>query len=173
MTPTEESLFRGAARTVLNTGVPVSIRFGTNVLADLDTILAENLPAHRVLVADLDRCDATESITELRSALPKIIPELTLPADTTFTGLQAKESGRPIGALFKNHRALGTSMIWIAFFMCLLMINGVSIWLPKLMVTAGYALNSSLIFMIVLNAGTIVGTLALGKLADMLGVKRV
>ena len=64
-------------------------------------------------------------------------------------------------------------MIWIAFFMCLLMINGVSTWLPKLMITAGYALDSSLTFMIVLNVGAIAGTLVLGKLADKWGVKKV
>ena len=59
MTATEESLFRGAARTALETGVPVSIRFGADALQDLDIILDENLPAERVLVAGLDRRDAT------------------------------------------------------------------------------------------------------------------
>ena len=109
---------------------------------------------------------------ELRSALSKVNPA-ALPADVEFAGLQEKESGTPVGALFKNRRALGTIMIWIAFFMCLLMINGVSTWLPKLMITAGYALDSSLTFMIVLNVGAIVGTLVLGKLADKWGVKKV
>ena len=50
MTPTEESLFRGAARTALDTGVPVSIRFGADALHDLDIVLDEKLPADRVLV---------------------------------------------------------------------------------------------------------------------------
>ena len=59
MTPTEESLFRGAARTALITGVPLSIRFGADALADLDIVLDEKLPAARVLVAGLDRKDAT------------------------------------------------------------------------------------------------------------------
>jgi phosphotriesterase-related protein len=58
MTPTEESLFRGAARTALNTGVPVSIRFGDDALHDLDIVLDESLPADRVLVGGLDRADA-------------------------------------------------------------------------------------------------------------------
>ncbi|MFL4477760.1 MFS transporter [Paeniglutamicibacter sp. ORCA_105] len=112
-------------------------------------------------------------IGELRTALAKVSPLAAIPENTQFIGLQEKENGSPVAALFTNRRALGTIMIWVAFFMCLLMINGVSIWLPKLMVTAGYALNSSLVFMIVLNAGAIAGTLLLGKLSDTWGVKKV
>ncbi|MCP2032506.1 phosphotriesterase-related protein [Okibacterium sp. HSC-33S16] len=58
MTPTEESLFRGAARTALATGVAVSIRYGADALHDLDIVLDENLPAERVLVGGLDRTEA-------------------------------------------------------------------------------------------------------------------
>lgn len=65
MTPTEESLFRGAARTALHTGVPLSIRFGADALHDLDIVLAENLPAERVLVAGLDRKDAVGAALEV------------------------------------------------------------------------------------------------------------
>lgn len=58
MTPTEESLFRGSATAAKTTGVPLSIRFGVDVLHDLDLVLAEGLAADRVLVGDLDRVDA-------------------------------------------------------------------------------------------------------------------
>jgi phosphotriesterase-related protein len=58
MTPTDESLFRGAARAALATGVPVSIRFGADALRDLQVVLDEGLPADRVVVGDLDRKDA-------------------------------------------------------------------------------------------------------------------
>jgi len=64
MTPTEESLFRGAARTALNTGIPVSIRFGADALHDLDIVLDEGLPADRVLVGGLDRKDAAGAALE-------------------------------------------------------------------------------------------------------------
>lgn len=111
--------------------------------------------------------------SELRAALMKVRPQVELPAAAEFTGIQEKEPGSPVTALFKNRRTLGTLMIWTAFFMCLLMINGLTTWLPKLMVEAGYALNSSLTFMVVLNVGGIIGTLVLGKLADMWGVKRI
>ena len=65
MTPTEESLFRGAARAALNTGVPVSIRFGADALHDLDVILEESVPAQRVLVGSLDRRDAAGAALEV------------------------------------------------------------------------------------------------------------
>ena len=58
MTPTEESLFRGAARTALATGIAVSIRFGADAVHDLDIVLDEGVAADRVLVGGLDRRDA-------------------------------------------------------------------------------------------------------------------
>ena len=65
MTPTEESLFRGSARAAKSTGVPLSIRFGADVLHDLDIILDEQIGADRVLVGDLDRRDAKDSALDV------------------------------------------------------------------------------------------------------------
>ncbi|WP_207923885.1 phosphotriesterase [Actinomadura bangladeshensis] len=65
MTATDESLFRGAARTALNTGVPVSIRFGNDAVRDLSVVLDEKLPADRVVVGGLDRKDAVAAGTPL------------------------------------------------------------------------------------------------------------
>ena len=70
MTPTEESLFRGSARAARNTGVPVSIRFGADVLHDLDIVLDEQIRADRVLVGDLDRKDAAGSAIEVAGREP-------------------------------------------------------------------------------------------------------
>lgn len=113
-------------------------------------------------------------IDELCLVLSKVNPNVTLSPDMEFESTsEKKESGSPVMALFKNNRAQGTLMIWIAFFMCLLMINGISIWLPNLMFSAGYALTSSLSFMIALNIGAIIGTLVLGSLADKFGAKKV
>ena len=58
MTATDESLFRGAARAALATGVAVSIRFGADPIHDLEIVLDEGLPADRVVVGGLDRRDA-------------------------------------------------------------------------------------------------------------------
>ncbi|NYE08279.1 AAHS family benzoate transporter-like MFS transporter [Bacillus niacini] len=111
---------------------------------------------------------------ELHIVLSKVNDKVSLTTDTEFVTTTGKEDpGSPVLALFRNNHALGTLMIWIAFFMCLLMINGVSTWLPNLMFSAGYPLGSSLSFMIVLNVGAIIGTLVLGGLADKFGVKKV
>lgn len=113
-------------------------------------------------------------VAELCVALKKVNPNITVTPDMEFEiDVTKEEAGSPIMALFKNKRALGTIMIWIAFFMCLLMVNGINIWLPNLMFSAGYALRSSLSFMLVLNIGAIIGTLILGNLADKFGAKKV
>ena len=64
-------------------------------------------------------------------------------------------------------------MFWIAFFSCLLMVYGLNTWLPKLMMEAGYALNSSLGFLIALQTGAIVGTLIIARLCDKYGSKKM
>ncbi|MFE9097012.1 phosphotriesterase [Streptomyces sp. NPDC007264] len=68
MTATDESLFRGAARTALATGVPVSVRYGADAVRDLDVVLDEKVPADRVAVGGLDRRDAVAAGAPLEVA---------------------------------------------------------------------------------------------------------
>jgi len=68
MTATEESLFRGAARTARGTGVPVSVRYGNDAVHDLEVVLDEKLPAGRVVVGGLDRKDAVAAGAPLEIA---------------------------------------------------------------------------------------------------------
>ncbi|MFH9818034.1 phosphotriesterase [Streptomyces sp. NPDC017230] len=68
MTATDESLFRGAARTALSTGVALSIRYGNDAVHDLGVVLDEKLPAGRVAVGGLDRKDAVAAGAPLEVA---------------------------------------------------------------------------------------------------------
>jgi phosphotriesterase-related protein len=68
MTATDESLFRGAARTALATGVPVSVRYGNDAVHDLEIVLDEKVPADRVVVGGLDRKDAVAAGAPLEIA---------------------------------------------------------------------------------------------------------
>ena len=43
--------------------------------------------------------------------------------------------------------------------MCLLMVYALGSWLPKLMMAAGYSLGSSLIFLMSMNIGAVIGTI--------------
>jgi MFS transporter, AAHS family, benzoate transport protein len=110
---------------------------------------------------------------ELIATLSKIRPESNFHIDDEIVELKTSENKVPILGLFKNNRALSTGMFWIAFFSCLLMIYGLNTWLPKLMVEAGYGLNSSLGFLIALQSGAIIGTLIIGRLCDKYGSKKM
>lgn len=75
--------------------------------------------------------------------------------------------------LFTEGRAFGTFMFWIAFFMCLLMTYTLSSWLPKLMLSAGYSLGASILFLFALNVGAMIGAIGGGILADKFHLKPV
>ncbi|MCS5478829.1 aromatic acid/H+ symport family MFS transporter [Corynebacterium sp. YIM 101645] len=121
---------------------------------------------------------ATGRGNRLHAILERIAPgkvspvtELVAVSEAPVDAAAVKRS--PLAALFTDGRALATLMVWVAFFMCLLMVNGLNTWLPGLMVNAGYALTAGLTFMATMNIGAIIGTLTLGRLADKLGVKKV
>jgi len=85
---------------------------------------------------------------------------------------EAAGSGR-IHHLLGEGRAFSTIMFWVAFFMCLFMVYALSSWLTKLMAQAGYSLGSALTFVLVLNAGAMLGAIGGGWLADKLHIKWV
>lgn len=68
MTAVEESLFRGAARAALATGVAVSIRYGNDAVHDLEIVLDEQLTADRVAVGGVDRKEAVAAGAALEVA---------------------------------------------------------------------------------------------------------
>ncbi|GAA4760365.1 MFS transporter [Citricoccus nitrophenolicus] len=56
-----------------------------------------------------------------------------------------------------------------ASFAGLLLVYGLNTWLPQIMRSAGYPLGSSISFLLVLNLGAVVGTIASAALADRVG----
>lgn len=99
----------------------------------------------------------------------KVLAALTgkpLPDDAELAVHQPQKTEQSLAALFSNNRALSTLMFFQAFFICLLMVYGLGSWLPKLMTMAGYGFGSSLMFLLFLNIGGIIGAIGGGWLSD-------
>lgn len=78
-----------------------------------------------------------------------------------------------VSSLFKQGRAGSTLLFWLSFFMCLLTLYALGSWLPKLMMAAGYSLGNSLMFLLAMNIGAVIGTVGGGILADKFHLKPV
>lgn len=102
----------------------------------------------------------------------RIAPEALAPGDSLVFS-EAKPSRASVVALFHDGRALGSAMLWLSFFCCLLLVYLLSSWLPKVLQEAGYAERASLLSLLSLNFGGMMGAVAGGWLGDRLGLPRV
>ena len=110
---------------------------------------------------------------KLFETLSKVNPEFTYNLDDEIEEVKVEQVKSPIMGLFKGNRALSTIAFWVTFFCSLLMVYGLNTWLPKLMIEAGYGLNSSLTFLIALQSGAVIGILALSNLCEKYGSKKI
>src|SRR5918995_3969363 len=74
-----------------------------------------------------------------------------------------------LGRLF----LLRSAAFWGASFCGLMLIYGFSTWLPDTMTRAGYSVGSALSFLLLFQAGAVVGNLVAGGLADRFGTKLI
>ena len=108
-----------------------------------------------------------------RNIIQRLVPEEMATSNTILVLNEAKVPDASVAALFKNGRAMGMVLFWCCFFMCLLMVYALGSWLPKLMMAAGYSMGSSLMFLLSLNIGAVIGTAGGGVLADRFHLKPV
>jgi AAHS family benzoate transporter-like MFS transporter len=110
---------------------------------------------------------------QARAMLARVNPDTPIAAHARLVASDAKGAGVPMLDLVKEGRSVGTFMIWLAFFCCLLMVYALGSWLPKLMASAGYSLGSSLSFLLALNLGGMAGAIAGGWLGDRFSLPKV
>ncbi|MGJ9413513.1 MFS transporter [Aeromicrobium sp. CF4.19] len=89
-----------------------------------------------------------------------------------------EEADRPglrnsLGVLFSQQYRSQTVLFAAASFCGLLLVYGLNTWLPNIMTEAGYDLGNSLTFLLVLNAGAIIGALGASRVADRVGSRPV
>ncbi|WP_419224925.1 MFS transporter [Acinetobacter sp. A2] len=108
-----------------------------------------------------------------RHIVQQISPQENISSQTQFVLNEVQTPDASIAALFKNGRSMSTLLFWCCFFMCLLMVYALGSWLPKLMMAAGYSLGNSLMFLMAMNIGAVIGTIGGGILADRFHLKPV
>jgi MFS transporter, AAHS family, 4-hydroxybenzoate transporter len=75
--------------------------------------------------------------------------------------------------LFRHGRALTTGILWIVAFMMLLDLYFLSSWLPTVVKNAGYPIRTAVLVGTMLQAGGIVGSLAMAAMVGRLPVRRL
>lgn len=106
----------------------------------------------------------------------KVVNKIQLSTNATldFTYQKREQAQKsPVSALFTKKFAVTTIMFWLACFCTFVLMYSLNTWLPTLMLQAGYNLSSSLMFVAVLQIGSIVGTLVLSNFIQKLGFKKV
>lgn len=118
-----------------------------------------------------------------RAEAERLAQRLHIPLDSEGIQLAEREivaarsaqgqSWKIILQLFSRDYLLPTILFALLSFFGLYMIYGVNTWLPQLMALSGYSLTSSLLFLLVLNIGNIIGNVIAGTAADRFGSKAV
>ncbi|WDV53459.1 MFS transporter [Streptomyces coeruleorubidus] len=76
-------------------------------------------------------------------------------------------------ALFTRRYALPAVLFAVVSFFGLLLVYGLNTWLPQIMRSAGYPLSSSLLFLLVMNLGAVIGSVLFSPLGDRFGMKPI
>ncbi|MDO0919952.1 MULTISPECIES: aromatic acid/H+ symport family MFS transporter [unclassified Enterococcus] len=119
----------------------------------------------------------SNQIDKLNATLTKIDPNyqevLESNANTISVDAEDEKNAEKVSylKLFNKQYALGTVLITLIYICGLLTINGVNVWLPQVMNSNGYALGSSLTFSVVLNLGTLLGTVLWAIMVDKVGFR--
>ncbi|MFF5988562.1 MFS transporter [Prauserella flavalba] len=127
--------------------------------------------AVRYLPESLVFLHATGRHDALRRWTTRLRLDAGVVAPAKAAGEPATGAGR-LSVLFSRDHAVATVLFCLTTFASLLVLFGLYTWLPQLMRSAGYELGSALTFLIVLNLGTAVGPLFVGRLADRIGSQR-
>lgn len=93
--------------------------------------------------------------------------------DPVVTNPGATQSALGLAPLFEKSVRVTTILFWLMSFFGLLLVFGISTWLPTIMQQAGYPLGSALLQTAAMWIGAGVGVVIGGRVADAVGPKRV
>jgi MFS transporter, AAHS family, 4-hydroxybenzoate transporter len=105
----------------------------------------------------------------VRQLLERVNPHLVFERGTNFVVREERAPGIPVVHLFRQGRALPTTLLWIGFFMSLIDIYFLTSWLPTVFHNAGITLSLAVIATAVFQGGGVAASLALGIFVDRFG----
>lgn len=112
---------------------------------------------------------ATAPAAHVRRLLQKAFPAAAVPADAKFVLNEERSGGVSVLRLFAMGRAVGTTVLWISFFIAFMMLVTNSAWAPTLLKREGMEIGQSAIAMAVYNLGALIGTVVAGWLVMSIG----
>jgi MFS transporter, AAHS family, 4-hydroxybenzoate transporter len=117
------------------------------------------------------------SVFYLGGVVPLVIAALMffwLPESMQFLVVRTRKlegvAGVPLGHLFREGRAMATTLLWILNFMNLLIVHLVASWLPTVVREAGYSISTAVLVATALQIGGIIGTFVLAWLIGRRGL---
>lgn len=158
---------RNLYNAVVYSGVPAG-----GVLAALVAMLASDAVGWRGLFW----VGALPAVTLLPLALAKLPESPHWLAARSVVRTLAPGAARPkvgFAALATRRYALATALLGTMSFAGLLLTYGLNTWLPEIMGQNGYGKSYSLMFLLILNLGAILGGILASRSADRLGPQRV
>ncbi|WP_179382449.1 aromatic acid/H+ symport family MFS transporter [Streptomyces sp. SA15] len=127
-------------------------------------LLVRYVPESLVFLVATGRHDAAER-TAARLGVP--VPAADAVDD------RAPRKRRGPAELLTGRYLVPALLFAVTSFFGLLLVYGLNTWLPQIMRAAGYPLSSSLLFLLMMNVGAVVGSVLFGPLGDRYGMKPV
>jgi AAHS family 4-hydroxybenzoate transporter-like MFS transporter len=109
----------------------------------------------------------------IRKWLSRIDPSLRLTPSTQYQVPEKPSAGVPVGRLFAEGRAKGTTLLWVINFMNLVVLYFLAQWLPRVFTAIGFSQTDAIWIGTTLQIGGAIGTLFLGWMIGRHGYIRV
>ena len=160
--PAVGSLLAALTSTLLLERVGVRPVYAVGALSVLLAIaMYRSLPESPAFLRSRGRPDTARGIEDRYGLTGSLSPQDSDTTGTTGTavGTGTADTRGPIATIFEPRMLPATLLMWLAALIALLVVFGLSTWLPVIMVNAGFATTSSVAFLAIYSAGAIVGTI--------------
>jgi AAHS family benzoate transporter-like MFS transporter len=109
-------------------------------------------------------------LEQLRALMQRARPADSMPEGVSLE-VEKRSSKAPVAAVLQDGRAFSSVLLWVMFFMNMYVIYGFTVWLPKLMMNAGYSLGWGLFFLLTLQVVSFIGVGVFSFVADYIGAR--